>query len=478
MNTETDGEIVGRVPPHSVEAEERLLSCCFMDNGHSLALCIEGGVSPWSFYIPRNRQIFAVMLSLHADGDAVDEPSILTRLSSEPEGAAWWATHLTRISKTDSSTLHLPLMLKVVREMEVLRNAITSATSLVEAAYQYGGDEGVSDWLGSHMDRLQRCIVSGAKLPTWGDHVREAEALLRQRMEGPGALGGAWQLSWGFPALDYVLGPMLPGEVIILAARPSVGKSSLARQVAWSAAEGAEEHVLFISREMSGPTVAAALASNVSGIRSVRDLHLLHPVDQGELLRGVKLLGESERFHFSDRDASLMQILGRADALQSRLQSRTKGNRLRLLIIDYLGLVSDISGARAGDKVAAIGRVTGALKQWALRNEAVVLCLCQLNRSSEKEGREPEMHDLRDSGDIEQDADRVVFLDRPAEVADDLGMVHRQRVDASISDEPRWFVNVLCKKGRNTGTGRLPLMFIRETATFREIIRQSNGGPT
>ena len=186
----------------------------------------------------------------------------------------------------------------------------------------------------------------------------------------------------------------------------------------------------------------------------VRDLASVHAADQQEFraaLHGLKSAGIT----MSRKDRQLAQIVARCKALHAQ-------GKLDLIVIDHGGLLSDIFAAR--DKVSEVGRVTKTLKHLATELNCVVLLLWQLNRSSVKEAnREPVLSDLKDSGSLEEDADKVIFIHSPSEDP----LTQRSQSDVStVTEQPRFFQNVIQAKGRDEGTSLMSFYFDRATASF------------
>jgi replicative DNA helicase len=272
-----------------------------------------------------------------------------------------------------------------------------------------------------------------------------------------------WAIDWPWIDLQKCLLPIEPGELVILAARPSVGKSSLARQLAWSCVD-AGIPTLFHTLEVGDSELATNLAANISGRQARRDLDRMHPSDQAELLAAYDALAApSAPFQAIGEDDTCLALISRARAFKSR-------HGMRLWVVDHLGLIADCMETRKGENVAtAIGRVTRALKRFATTERVAVLLLCQLNRGAEGRDGPPLLSHLRDSGRIEEDANRVIFLHRPTEYHSN-GVRYEQDPYSSPSDERTHYIEVIQAKGRNTGTSTVALSFDRPTSTFKNFL--------
>jgi replicative DNA helicase len=272
-------------------------------------------------------------------------------------------------------------------------------------------------------------------------------------------------LGWGFGEMDRVFGLMQRGEMVVVAARPSVGKSSLARQVALHVALAQEQQVLFASLEVIGATLALNFAQTISGV-SLRSLSSrTHPKEVEAFREASQRVSKAPLEVVAAGNVSLATMQSRAEVLRARQTPP------RLVVVDYIGLMPDATPSRGENRAQSVGRVSRALKQFALRNDCVVMVLAQLNRDSERDERVPRIHDLRESGDIEQDADKIVLLHRPGE---DPITGAAQSLTSGAEDLPTFYVSAIQAKGRNDGTGSVGLYFRRATATFALPTKQPN----
>jgi replicative DNA helicase len=240
---------------------------------------------------------------------------------------------------------------------------------------------------------------------------------------------------------------------------PAVPAVPWSSPIAYGAAKRGQ-HVCFATLEVKPSSIAMQFAATLSGI-GVRRLAKAHKVDQAEFRRTLEVL-RALPIHVHDTRHTLAAITAKARSLQAR-------RPLDLVAIDYLGLIADCD---IGDhKPSAVGRVTTALKRLAGELGCVVMVACQLSRlSASEKNREPRLTDLRDSGDIEQDADKVIFIHRP----DADPMTGLSQADTSDkSTVPTFFQNLIQAKGRDDGTGLASFYFKRETATFFPAARKA-----
>ena len=449
--------------PHSLTAEAHLLACGFIDGREMMSTCATTGVVAQSFYSAAHRTVYEAMHGLYAEGKQIDALVIVEELKRRDQlnGVGGYAG-LTEISSSVPTTMQLIYFAETVRDLHQLRKTIDAASRLIEAAHNYTG-EGVAATLGPLMERVAEAVQLRIEARPWKQVVAEGKAHMVERLKPESErTKTAWSMPWAWFNLNHEFQPMEPGELVVVAARPSVGKSTIARQQALFAAQHSMP-TLLTALEVTDVELAINLAANVTGIRSRRDLNELAPEEQKKLLAGFDDLGLVEKFSVTHTDEWLDEMLGRASAFKARYG-------LSLWVIDYLQLIADCQNiAKGSTEATAIGKVTRSLKRFAVREGCVVMLLSQLNRDSERDDRTPRMSDLRGSGSIEQDANRILFLDRPAQIPAELsgtGAVENQEA----TDKRLWhMIRITQAKGRNHGTGTAVLRFERATATLGRL---------
>lgn len=451
--------------PHSAEAEVQILSCAFIDGREAVSLCATKGIIALAFYTPRNRTVYEVILGLYAEDKPIDMAVVAEELKRREQlaGIGGYAA-LTEIAQAAPTTMKLAYFADVVRDLFQLRQAIFAATSLIEKSYNYAG-EGVAAHLGPAMERIAEAVQSRTEARPWSKVVDEAKALVIERLKPESEREkAAWSLPWAWHNFNFEFQPMEPGELVVVAARPSVGKSTLARmQAIFSAQKGSP--TLLHALEVTDVELAINLAANTTGIRSRRDLDKLIPEERNKLLAGFDDLGAVPAFTVTHTDEWIDEMIGRASAFKARYG-------LKLWVIDYLQLIADCQNVGKGNtEASAIGKVTRAFKRFAVREGCVVMLLSQLNRDSERDDREPRMSDLRGSGSIEQDANRILFLDRPSQIPAELSGTGQIETQEAADARPWHMIRVIQAKGRNHGTGKSVLRLDRATATLNRLSR-------
>ena len=457
---------MSRELPHSLDAESFLLSTALIDGASVITKCIASNIGTESFLDAKNGALWATLRDMYAQNlpFSIDVLAEELRRSGRLDAVGGYSG-IAEITGKTTTTAQAAYFIEKVRHYAQLRSLIRASSALVEMCYDYKGDELVAD-IGPQVESLGNVLRNQEHARTWFDVVDEAKRITQARMSGIKEASAGIEASWGFADLDRNFCPMEPGELVVLAARTSTGKSSLMRQIVLANAM-AGAPVLVESLEVTDTEAAINLAANHSGIPSRKNLHDLHPQDKADLLSSFDAL-KVPAFQVCHQDKTLAEIKARAKAFKDK-------HGLKMLAVDFLGLVHDAKYPLRGERIdQAIGRVTGDLKQFAVQEGIVVLLLAQLNRGVEKDNqsspRRPVLSDLRDSGRIEEDANRVILLHRPAEYS--IGGVQRTQKDTDdIEETPRFYVEVIQAKGRNHGTGMVGLSFDRKTATFRQLSR-------
>jgi replicative DNA helicase len=443
--------------PRSPDAEEYFLSCCLIDGAESYSKGLQAGVAMSVFTDPRNALVFERLGDLVASSKPVELASLAQELNQRRElDQVGGYAYLAQISSRLPTTAQVGYFAEKLVELYRLRQVIAQASALVEAAYGYTG-EGIDDEILPHVTRLLETAAgsSSAKERAWSQVVADSAVIAEEYISGGGPnLKRA--ISFGWPAVDRAFGPLMPGQLVIVAARPSVGKSSLLRPIALNAAL-AGRWVFFPTLEVKPDSVAIQFATLLSGFNP-RRLSRCHDKDKADYRAAHQSLA-SLPLNVTNTRNTLASITAKAKALHAT-------GKLDLLVIDYLGLIHDCDNPRKGElKASAIGRVTKALKRLAQELDIPVVIACQLNRQSVNDGnREPRLSDLRDSGDIEQDADKVILIHRPD--SDEITGLPQSSTD-DVGDRPTFYQRLIQAKGRDDGTDEIAMYFDRTLTRFR-----------
>lgn len=442
----------GREYPASQEAEEHVIASCLLDGSDTIARCLEARLTAESFYFPANRVLFEVMLELYAKSPPVTlevlaEELKTRRLLEDVGGFAY----LMQVTGKIPTTAHAGYFIEKVREKHLLRELIKVAQGAAEQCYSFtGGLEEFVDKVEQELFAVTQDRVSDSAKDI-KDAIKEANTVIAKMLLKKGELTG---VTSGFKDLDAMTFGFQKQEMIIVAARPSMGKTSFALNIAESAAmpKPGREAVatLVFSLEMS----SSQLALRMLCARSRVNLKLLRDGLIGRDSSQINDLGkaaeEFKRAPIMIDDSSNLTIM-ELRAKARRIHARKK---LGLIVVDYLQLLSG-SDPRA-PREQQVAEVSRGLKALAKELDLPVIVLSQLNRSSEKENRTPRLSDLRESGSIEQDADVVLMLSRPKD-ADE-----KFQTAANAAD-------LIVAKQRNGPVGDLKLTFLQEITRFENF---------
>ncbi len=441
---------LGRTLPHSLEAEEYLLSCCLLDGADVVSRCMEARIRPESFYDPKHGIVFEKLLELYNNQQPIDVSVVAEELKTSRQlDAIGGYAFLTQVSSRIPTTAQAGYFIEKVRELALLREIIRSATGAVEDCYGFSG--GIDEFVDQIETKLfavtQNRVSESAK--QMREPTREAMNVITKMMMKKGELTG---VSSGFKDLDALLWGFQRQEMIILAARPSMGKTSLALNFAEAAAMPTKAGqpaagVLIFSLEMGASQLALRMLCSRARVnmKLLRDGLLSKNGDeQNRLLQAADEFSKAPIFIDDSSALSIMQLRAKARRIHGR-------HPLGFIMVDYLQLMSPTDPRTPREQQVA--EASRGLKQLAKELDVPVLVLSQLNRSSEKETRTPRLSDLRESGSIEQDADVVLMLARPRD-ADEKFQVAADSAELIVA------------KQRNGPVGELKLTFLRDITRF------------
>ncbi|TVR52874.1 MAG: replicative DNA helicase [Puniceicoccaceae bacterium] len=440
----------GRTMPHNVDAEQCLLACIMVDAPDVLARCHEKHLSEDSFFIPAHQLIYRALAALNErTGLAVDLVALAEELSrSGTLDDIGGVVYLNEIANRIETTAHIGHYIEIVQEKYLLRSLIRMATDTVEKCFEHREESGLDHFLDEVEQELFR--LSETRVSETARHVSsavdDAVQLIHKLLERKGELSG---LATGFTDLDKLTFGFHPQEMIVLAARPSMGKTSLALNMAEAVAlpkPGRQAHgVLIFSLEMSREQLALRLLCSRARVSAVRLREsFANRDDQARLVEAAKEL-KAAPIHIDDSGhLTILELRAKARRLNAR-------HRLGMIIVDYLQLISG-TDARV-QREQQIAEISRGLKALAKDLHVPVLVLSQLNRESEKERRQPRLSDLRESGSIEQDADVVLLLAKPKDSTD----------ETSVASDR---AELIIAKQRNGPVGDVKLTFLKEITRF------------
>jgi replicative DNA helicase len=439
----TESARIERLPPQNVEAEEAVLGALLIDPDTIIRVATI--IKPDDFYREKHGWIYDAALALHERREPIDFLTVCDEMERrgqlhEVGGAAFITTLINAVP----TSIHAEHYAHIVERTATRRRLIDAAGQIAALAYQEADDvEEVVDQseqilFGVSQRRIARDLVPIKQILS--EYYDRIEYLTRHRGEMIG-------IPTGFSDIDKLLGGLQRSDMIILAARPSVGKTSLALSIAHNAAKKYGQRVAFFSLEMSNEQVVQRLISAETAIDSQR------------LRRGEIAEGEWGRFMKATSDLAETYFFVDDTPGISALELRTKARRLHaevgidLLVVDYLQLMR--GDWRSENRVQEISAISRALKALGRELNVPILALSQLSRGVEsRTDKRPILSDLRESGALEQDADVVIFIYR-----DELYNENTER--KNIAD-------IIVAKHRHGPTGSVALYFKKELAQFRE----------
>lgn len=427
-----------RVPPHSVDAERSVIGALLL-RPSLLVEALDLDLGPEHFSSPKWGAAFGAILDLGNRGDAIDAVTVDTALQAA-SGPRPDADALSAACLDVPSVAHLPTYARQVVDCARLRAILAAAAEITDAAYgpEAQQDPDVfSDWCETRLLAATARIGDLSSLPSLGEVLDETIAQLYQRASGV-PLG----LSTSFVELDRQLGGMRAGQLIVLGARPSMGKSALALDIAFAVADTGRP-VLFISAEMGRHEIGTRLLAR-GGVSSDRLLSgQLDKLDHERLERRRVRLADVPLQIDDSPNTTLLAIRSKSRRLAAR-------DGLGLVVVDYLQLVT--GEGRRERRELEVAEVSRGLKSLARELGVPVLALAQLNRAVElRANKRPLLADLRESGQLEQDADVVLLLHRAA--AYDL-------------DADPGAAEVIVAKHRNGPTGSVQLTWLSHRMAF------------
>lgn len=388
---------------HSIEAEHAVLGALLLDNA---ALDRLGGLRSEDFYTHDHREVFRVSVALIAHNRPADPVTVWEALGSGKGTIA--LDYLSTLAMNTPSSANAAHYARIVRDHAIRRDLLTALSDTAEGL-RHGGD------VRAIVDEAQAAFLrvtetrEGQEPRAISDLMLGVVEQLDRRHSNPNdmTLRG---VTTGLGALDQRMSGMKPGEIIVVAGRPGMGKTALGLNIAANVAMGgdADGAVLFVSLEMGAEELAErclALAGGVpyAGILSGE----MNDEAWNGVTEGVKRLAERKLFIDDTGGLDLGRLAAKARSIKRR-------HGLALLVVDYLGLMRSTGGGQRENRTQEIGAISRGLKALAKGLQTPVIVLAQLNRQNEaRPDKRPQLSDLRDSGDIEQDADAVLLCHRP-----------------------------------------------------------------
>ncbi len=446
-----------KAPPHDIEAEEALIGSLLIDP--DAILKVASSLKVEDFFSETNRMIYQACFALYQRNEVINQITVAHELMRqnrlEQIGGAAFLSHL--ISNVPTS-LHAEHYAQIVSNAAIMRRLITAAGQIEALGYEASPD------IEASLNKAEDILFQVRMKRDPRDFVPIRDAL-GQYFEEAGSLrvtqeGEVPHILTGFAALDEPLGGLQRSDLIVLAARPSLGKTSLALNIARSAAVTQNACVAMCSLEMSREAVVQRLLASESGVdfKRVR-LGRFSEQDEMRIMEASGILSEAPMYI---DDSPQLRVLD----IRSKVRRLHFERRIDLIIIDYLQLIQ--GEGKNETRVQEISKITRALKTLARELDVPVLAVSQLSRAVEwRASHIPQLADLRESGSIEQDADVVLFIYRDDMYfsPEEWSKVH----DIEREPYPRGIADIIIAKHRNGPLGQFKLRFVGRTAKFANL---------
>ena len=446
------------VVPANVEAEEAVLGSILIDP--NAILRVAPRLRPEDFYVERHAWVYDAMLKLQDRGEAIDVLTLAEQLRRDGRlddigGLSFLAALANRVP----TSIHVEYYAGLVEEAAIRRQLAEAAQEIARMAYR--GEDDLTDII-DHAQQLIFAVSAGRErrdLRPLGEAMQNLLDHLEAIQASEGEVLG---VPTGLRLLDKILGSMQKSDLILLAARPGMGKTSLALNIALNAALRLHKHVAFFSLEMSAEQLALRLLSIQANIDSQKlRKGQLTEEEWRRLLDAAATLAETEFYVDDTPAASVMEVRSKARRLHSEA-------RIDLVIIDYLQLMR--SDRRVENRVQEISYISRSLKALARELDVPLVALSQLSRSVEqRHNKRPILSDLRESGSLEQDADVVLFL-----YSEDYYQEKEKQDEEKApapSDKPN-IVEIRVAKHRHGPTGTINVYFDKAHTRFYDLEMQ------
>ncbi len=444
--------MAGRKMPQNNEAEMSVLGVCFL-NKFALEKVTEE-LDESMFYQEANKKIFKALLELHKTNTPVDITTVKNELDKQKNlSAVGGLEYISEVIDSVATTANLDSYIKIVKEKAVRRKLIDTATDIITNTYE---EEKPLELL---LDNSEQKILdvsrvrATSELTPIAEVLRTAQENLEMLAKEKKSITG---LATGFYDFDSATSGLHEGELIIIGARPSMGKTAFALNIAANAARTTNKAVAIFNLEMSSLQLVNRMISAVGGIEGDKlKTGKLNNSDWKKYNEAMSILAETNIYIEDDVSVTLPEIKAKC----RRLANNESG--LSLVIIDYLQLIT--TGNKAESRQVEVSEISRSLKKMAVELKVPVIALAQLTRGAEqrKDTNQPRLVDLRESGAIEQDADLVLFLNRQ-------DYFEEKTANQKQNIVP---VDIIIAKNRQGSTGAFQLLFELDKSCFKNYLK-------
>ena len=437
-------QAVERLPPHNLEAEQSVLGALLIDR--DAIIRIASFLRPADFYRAAHVYVYEAVLSLYNRREPADLVTLVDELTRHDRlEAVGGESYLVELLAATPTSVHVEYYARIVARTAVRRRLIDAGGEIVRIGY----DD--SEEIEEALDRAERQLFDVSQRRSERDF-RSMREILEEYFDRLDTLhqhkGTVVGVPTGFADLDKLTGGLQKSDLIIIAARPSVGKSALGLGMAYNAAVHHQRTVGLFVLEMSAEQIVQRILSMETGVDSHRlRLGLIDDSEWNSVVRAFGRLSEAPIFVDDTASVTLMDVRSKARRLHAE-------HGLDLIIVDYLQLMT--GGRRSENRVQEISEISRGLKGLARELDVPVVALAQLSRAVEsRQSHVPMLSDLRESGSIEQDADVVMFI-------------YREEIYDPDTDR-KGITDLIVSKHRNGPVGTVHLRFFDRTARFADL---------
>jgi replicative DNA helicase len=442
--------------PSSLEAEQALLSS-MMVYPSTVSTVIELGLKAEDFYAEAHKRLFQVIMSMADEGKPIDAVSLISRCNDlKVLNAVGGVNMIMELADTSVSGANTKYYVELIQNKAYLRNLISASQQITEEGFNTEAD------IDEVMDRAEKQILNVTRTRRTAEF-RDAKEIVGTVLENIQKMSAQHSnltgTTSGYRRLDRITNGFQRGDLILLAARPSMGKTAFALNVALNAAQGSDKAVALFSLEMPAEQLITRMLSVKSRING-SDLRTgqFKSNQQWNALNEAAADLKNTKIYIDDSPSiRVAEIFSKCRKLQSE-------HALSLIVIDYIQLITGSGKNSSDNRQQEVSEISRALKALARELEVPVLALSQLSRMVEQRaGNKPQLSDLRESGSLEQDADIVLFLYRES---------YYKREEEEKATE---VTEVLISKHRNGATGSINLAFERSINAFYNISEPASG---
>lgn len=441
-----------RVPPQNLEAEQSVLGGMLIDN-ETVHRVIEI-LRPEDFYRPAHQFIYQAMMAMYQSNEPADLVTVTNWLKKEQHlDGVGGPAYLAQLVDQVPSTANIAHYAHIVYDMSVLRHVITGAGEIIQKGYEAKGD------VDQYLDQAEKIIfeIAQRKVGEGFTHVKDivknSFKMIEQLYERKEAITG---VPTGFGDFDKMTSGLQPSDLVIVAGRPSMGKTALALNMAGHAAVHSGHKVAVFSLEMSKEQLVQRLLCSEARVDASRlRIGFLHESDWPKLTRAAGSLSEAAIFIDDAAAQTVLEMRAKCRRLQ-----RSQG--LDMVVVDYLQLMRG-GGRNMESREREIADISRSLKALAKELRVPVVALSQLNRSVEsRQDKRPQLSDLRESGSLEQDADVIAFVYRDE-------VYNKETPDKGVAE-------IIIGKQRNGPIGTVRLAFLNTFTRFENLARNVDVG--